>query len=365
VSAAPDWGAFAQRLWRSESAWSRLLRCALLVPAGAYQGAVALKNGAYDLGLLRARPLALPSVGVGNIAVGGVGKTPLAAHLARALARSGLRPGILLRGYGGGDETAELAERVSEAVVEADPDRRRGAARAAARGAEVLVLDDCLQRRDMRVDALLAVVASETAGERRWRLPAGPWREGLGALGRCEGVVVTSKAAGAEEAADLARRLGPRTRMGIGVAVALEVARFVPLHGGAPLPVGWLAGRHVIAICGIGAPDLFRTQLERLGARVRLIDFGDHHAYSPGDLAAASAMAGPDGVVVTTAKDAVKLRRLWNAAAPPCVVAVLEIRVTYGERDLARILERVGAAARRRANPAAAGVPPSVKRTSR
>jgi tetraacyldisaccharide 4'-kinase len=364
VSAAPDWGAFAQRMWRSEAAWSRLLRCALLVPAGAYQAGVALKNGAYDRGLLRARPLALPSVGVGNIAVGGVGKTPLAAYLARELAGSGLRPGILLRGYGGGDETAELAERVPEAAVEADPDRRRGATRAAARGAEVLVLDDCLQRRDVRVDALLAVVASETAGERRWRLPAGPWREGLGALGRCEGVVVTYKTAGAEVAADLAGRLAPRTRMGIGVAAALEMARFVPLHGGAPLPAEWLANRRVVAVCGIGAPDLFQAQLERLGAQVRLLSFGDHHAYSPADLAVASAMAGPDGVLVTTAKDAVKLRRLWNAAAPSCVVAELEIRVTYGERELARILDRVRGGARRRENPTAAGVPPSVRRTT-
>ena len=364
MSAAPEWGALAQRLWRSESAWSRLLRCALLVPAGAYQAGVALRNGAYDRGLLRARPLELPSIGVGNIAVGGVGKTPLAAYLARDLARSGLRPGILLRGYGGGDETAELAERVPEAAVESDPDRRRGAARAAARGADVLVLDDCLQRRDVRVDALLAVVASETAGERRWRLPAGPWREGLGALGRCEGVVVTYKAAGAEVAADLARRLAPRTRMGIGMAAALEMARFVPLLGGAPLPPGWLTSRHVVAVCGIGAPDLFQAQLERLGARVRLLGFGDHHRYSPADLAVASAMAGPDGVLVTTAKDAVKLRRLWSTAAPSCMVAELEILVTYGERDLARILDRIRGAARRRENRTAAEVPPSAKRTS-
>jgi len=364
VSAAPDWGALAQRLWRSESAWSRLLRCALLVPAGAYQAGVALRNDAYDRGLLRARPLELPSIGVGNIAVGGVGKTPLAAYLARELERRGLRPGILLRGYGGGDETAELAGRVPEAVVEADPDRRRGAARAASRGAKVLVLDDCLQRRDVRVDALLAVIASETAEERRWRLPAGPWREGLGALRRCEGVVVTYKAAGAEVAAGLARRLAPRTRTGIGMAAALEMARFVPLLGGAPFPAKWLANRHVVAICGIGAPELFQAQLEHLGAQVRLLSFGDHHAYSPADLAVASAMAGPDGVLVTTAKDAVKLRRLWNAAAPSCVVAELEVRVTYGERELARILDRVRGGARQRENPTAAEGPPSVRRTT-
>jgi tetraacyldisaccharide 4'-kinase len=364
VSAALEWRALAQRLWRSESAWARLLRCALLVPAGAYQAGAALRNGAYDRGLLPARPLGLPSIGVGNIAVGGVGKTPLTAHLARDLARRGLKPGILVRGYGGGDETAELVTRVPEAVVEAGADRRRGAARAAARGAQVLVLDDCLQRRDVRVDALLAVVASETAGQRRWRLPAGPWREGLGALGRCEGVVVTYKAAGAQAAEEVARRLARRTRTGLGVAAGLEVARFVPLLGGAPLQAAWLAGRDVVALCGIGEPQLFAAQLERLGARPRLVAFGDHHAYSPADLAAAGALAGPGGVVVTTAKDAVKLRRLWNPTMPSCVVAELEVRVTYGAADLARLLDGFRSAAQARETRTAAGVPPTVRRTT-
>jgi tetraacyldisaccharide 4'-kinase len=351
MSAVPDWSAVAHRVWRDESVPARLLRCALLVPAGAYQASVALRNGAYDLGLLRARPLGLPAIGVGNIAVGGVGKTPLAAHLARELARRGVRPGILLRGYGGGDETAELAGSVPEAVVEADPDRRRGAARAAARGAEALVLDDCLQRRDIRVDALLGVVAAETAGQRRWRLPAGPWREGLGALGRCEGVIVTYRTIGAEAAAALAHRLAARTRSGVATAVGLELARFVPLLGGAEPSVGWLAGREVVAVCGIGAPELFRAQLEALGAAVRLLAFGDHHAYRPADVAAARALAGPSGVVVTTAKDAGKLRRLWSAEAPRCLVAELEVRVTNGEADLARVLDRVRGAARRSENP--------------
>lgn len=364
MSAAPDWPAFARRVWRSRTAWSRLVRCGLLLPAGAYQAGVALRNGAYDLGLLRARPLGLPAIGVGNIAVGGVGKTPLAAHLARELARRGVTPGLLLRGYGGGDEAAELAERVPEAVVAADPDRRRGAARAAAGGAEVLVLDDCLQRRDLRVDALLAVVAGETAGEPRWRLPAGPWREGLGALGRCEGVVVTYKTATAEAAEAEARRLAARTRAGLGLAAGLEMARFVPLLGGAPLAAGWMAGREVVAVCGIGSPELFQAQLERLGARVRLLAFGDHHVYTAGDLAVAGALAGPDGVVATTAKDAVKLRRLWSAAAPRWVVAELEVRVTYGEADLARVLDRITGTARSKRTPAAAGVPPFVRRTS-
>ncbi len=364
MSASLDWPALARRVWRSEVGWARALRWALLPPAACYQALVALRNAAYDRGLLRSRPLGLPSVGLGNLAAGGVGKTPLAAWLAVELARRGMRPGILLRGYGGGDEAREHAERVRDALVEADPDRRHGAARAASRGADVLVLDDCLQRRDVRTDVLLAVVALEMSGGAMWRLPAGPWREGLGALARCDGVVVTYKAGDAAAAEAEARRLAPRTRQGLGVAAGLELARFLPLHGGPPLPRGWPAGRNLVALCGIGAPELFRAQLEQLGARVRLLAFGDHREYSAADLARASVLAGRDAVLVTTAKDAVKIRPMWRAEAPACLVAELQVRVTYGETDLERVLDRIGGLARPREATPAAQAPPSTRRTS-
>ena len=334
------------------------MRALLLVPAAIYRAGTALRNAAYDVGLLRSRRLPAPSVGVGNLAVGGTGKTPLAAWLAGEAARRGLRPGILLRGYRGGDEATEHAERTPGAVVVADPDRHRGAARAVREGAQALVLDDCLQRRDVRTDLLLAVVAAESAGERRWLLPAGPWREGLGALGRCDVVVVSYKVASAEEAASEARRLAPRTRLGVGVAAGLKLARFLPLTGGAPLAAGALEGRDGVAVSGIGAPERFAAQLEALGARVRLLDFGDHHAYTAADAAAAAAAAGPEGLIVTTAKDAVKLRGVRGAQSPAWVVAELEVRVTYGESDLARLLDR---AVRPQSNPVTAPAAPPVR----
>lgn len=353
-----DRAALAQVVWRSPSPWARLLRTALLVPAAVYRAGSGARNAVYDLGLRRPSRLPAPAVGIGNIAVGGVGKTPVAAHLAAELTRRGARPGILLRGYRGGDEAEEHRARTPGAVVVADPDRRRGAAAAVAAGADVLVLDDCLQRRDVACDVLLAVVAAETAGERRWPLPAGPWREGLGALGRCDGVVVTYKAAGAEAAAATARGLAPLTREGLAIAVGLDVTRLVPLRGGTPLAAKWLHGRDAVAVCGIGDPAPFRVQLERLGARVRLAAFGDHHAFTPSDLAAVLAMVGPVGVVVTTAKDAARLRPLWPATAPTCLVAELDVHVTYGEAVLARLLDQLGLAAHSRSTPEAAVAPP-------
>jgi tetraacyldisaccharide 4'-kinase len=360
VSARIDLAVLAHRMWSGEGRWAPALAAVLLVPSAGYRAAVALRNAAYALGLRRSRTLPRPSIGTGNLAVGGTGKTPLAAHFARELVRRGARPGILLRGYGGGDEAAEHAERVPEAVVVADADRIRGATRAVAEGADVLVLDDCLQHRKVRPDVLLAVVAAEAAGSRMRRLPAGPWREGLAALGRCDGVVVTFRTAASETAAELARRLAPRTRARLGVAAELGLARFLPLGADGPLPPAALSGRRVVAVCAIGTPELFRAQLEALGARVQLLAFGDHHAYSAADVVAAAALAGPDGLVVTTGKDAVKLRPIWGADGPACLVAEVDVRVTYGHEALGGLLDR---AVSSRSHSLAAEAPPSAGQT--
>ncbi len=366
MKGAVDLGLAARWVWRSGSAPARVLRAALLGPAALYRAGVAARNAAYDRGVLRPRRLPRPAVGVGNLAVGGVGKTPLAAWLAGELARRGARPGILLRGYRGGDEAEEHRARTPEAVVVADADRRRAAADAVRSGAEVLVLDDCLQRRDVAPDVLLAVVAAETAGGSMWPLPAGPWREGLGALGRCDGLVVTFKAAGAAAAERLARRLAPRTIGGWGAAAELRIARLTPLLGGEPGPPASLRDRTVVALSGIGEPDAFAAQLAALGARVRALAHGDHHAFTAADVAAAVGCAGPpDGgaVVVTTAKDAPRLRPVWPRAAPPCLIAELEVHVTYGLDELTRLLDRLGRAAHQTTPHTAATVPRDARTT--
>ena len=349
-------GRLARRVWSGRGPWAALARGALLVPAAGYRCGVALRNAAYDLGMLPARALPVPSLGVGNLTVGGTGKSPLCRWLAGELLRRGCRVGILLRGYGG-DEAEEYRESVPRAVVVADPDRWRGAAEAVRRGAEVLVLDDCLQRRDVRPDVLLAVVAGESLGGPRWPLPAGPWREGLGALGRADALVVTRKVARADAAEALARTLAPRTRGGEGLVVELLPAHLVPLSGGSPMDPGALRGRTVVALCGIGAPEAFAAQLVASGpARVGLMAFGDHHAYSRADVDAARAAAGADGIVVTTGKDAVKLRRLWPAGAPECRVATLEVRPADASGYLARTLDGIAGA---RHNLRTAAVPPT------
>src|SRR4029077_17671057 len=136
--------------------------------------------------------LSLPTVAVGNLTVGGAGKTPIAAWIADWLLRHRARPAILLRGYGG-DEPLVHARLVPQAIIQANPDRGRGAALARGAGADVLVLDDAYQALGVSRDLNLALVAVEQLRYAPWPLPAGPWREGWSALNRANGIIVTRK----------------------------------------------------------------------------------------------------------------------------------------------------------------------------
>src|SRR5213596_3337031 len=127
-------------VWGSAPA-ARVVRLALMPLALAYDAIVRVRAKAYRYGVLRAKRLFLPTVAVGNLSVGGTGKTPLAAWIARYYAQRGRRPAILLRGYGG-DEPLVHQRLAPEAVVVADPDRVAGARAAQRRGADLAVLDD-------------------------------------------------------------------------------------------------------------------------------------------------------------------------------------------------------------------------------
>jgi tetraacyldisaccharide 4'-kinase len=347
----------ANRLWRGTGYGAVLARSALLPVAALYRLVGGARNAAYDAGWLASRQLSLPSVGVGNLAVGGTGKTPLAAWLARELARRGCAPAVVTRGYGG-DEQLELQELLPGLPVVAGADRLAATAVAAARGANVVVLDDCLQHRRVRPDVMLAVVAAETWFGNPWPLPAGPWREGPAALARCDAVIVTARTAGNAEAAALAQALARRTRGGVAVQARVSPARLRPLEGGEAVEWSSLASRRVVGLFGIGEPRLLADQLEKLGVGVALRDMGDHHAYTAADVREAIAAAGPGGAVVTTGKDAVKLRELWPGGPVRCWVAEADLMVAAGAEALAGLLDGVATAALRY-NRGTAAAPPA------
>lgn len=327
------------RLWHGIDAGARVARGALLPVAGLWAGGMALRALPYRLGLRRAHHCGVPTIAIGNITVGGTGKTPLASWVAAWCLGRGLRPGIVLRGYRGGDEALVHRERTPGAVVTTNPDRRRGAHQARRDGAQVVILDDAFQRLDIARDLNVVILSAEQGAAPRWRLPAGPWREGMRALGRADLVVILRKSAPASTAQVLAERV--RRQHGRPVAVGhLGLGALVGLQSGRVEPVGWLSGRRVVAASGIGHPASFHAQLAASGASVEPHAWPDHHRFTAVEAADLASRTGADGVVVITQKDAVKLRAVWPAGAPEPLVALLELSWEIGADTVLRALER-------------------------
>jgi len=326
-------------LWTSRRVDARLARLALLPFAAVWRAGMAARNLGFDRGWSTVRDLPLPAVGVGNLTVGGSGKTPIASWIAAHYAAKGLVPGILLRGYGR-DEVLVHRHQVPLARVVADPDRMAGAERALAEGAEVLVLDDAFQRRDVWRDYNIAVVSAETSRAVPWALPAGPWREGLGALARADALIVTRKRADAAAALALASALAPRVKGPVGV-VHLGVSRYEGLVSHKPLPADALRGKRVVAASAIADPDAFVAQTKATGAQVQVATWRDHHEFRDEDLAWLAKAARKADYLVVTQKDAVKLRDRWPASVPEPLVAVLDFTWEHGEAAITAGLDAI------------------------
>jgi tetraacyldisaccharide 4'-kinase len=288
-----------ERQWYRRSVLSLLL----LPVSWIYCGLVTARRALYRAGVLRSVRLPVPVVVVGNITVGGTGKTPLVIWLARHLAGAGFRPGIVTRGYGGGaadwprlvqpgtdpgevgDEPVLMARRAGCPVV-ADPERARAARRLIEEhGCSVIVSDDGLQHYRLSRDIEIAVID----GARRFGngrcLPAGPLREPLGRLKTVDARVIQGPAAPGEYAMALA-----------------ESGLHTP---GGMQPADSYRGQRVHAVAGIGHPARFFEHLRRLGMDVIEHPFSDHHPFTAEDFDFAG-----DGPVIMTEKDAVKCERL-------------------------------------------------------
>ncbi len=332
-----------------EREWQRLGGGALvLLPLTVvFAAAVAVRRLLYRARWLPSWRAPVPVVVVGNITVGGTGKTPLAIAIVELLQRRGFNPGVVARGYGRvprrehdplgvvrvypdlatpehfGDEPVVIARR-SRVPVYISPDRT-AAARSlldAHREVDVLVSDDGLQHYALARDVEIAVVDGERRFGNGLMLPSGPLREPVARLRTVDAVVVNG-AGSVPAARSYAMRLGGE--------------RFVALSGhreATPAEFALMArGREVAAVAGIGHPQRFFEHLESLGVRARPLPFPDHHAFRAAELR----LPGAE-LVVMTEKDAVKCAafadaRMWYLRVDAILPAELE------EFLLARIAE--------------------------
>lgn len=330
------------RVWESSGLGARFARGALIPASWAYAAAVAARNAAYDRGWLPSYALALPAVAVGNLTVGGTGKTPVAAFIAARLSQLGMKPAIVMRGYGS-DET-RVHERLNPGIpVIVAADRVRGAEEARATGRSVVVLDDAFQHRRAKRDADIVLLAADRAGPVR-SLPAGPWREPLTSLRRASMLMVTRKSASAVRARELlahARLFAPQAV----VAIAhLAADRLVNSLSGESLDISAIRDKSVLAVAGIGDPFAFSSQLSDLGARVELVARPDHHAYSAAEAGALARRASGADFVICTLKDAVKLSALWPREAHPLWYLSQRVVVESGAAELDAMLTTLAVA---------------------
>ena len=305
-----------ERIWWGNDAFARVARVALAPLEGAYRGIVAVRGSLYDAGFLPARRTVLPALSVGNLSVGGTGKTPFAAFVAGALRERGGKPAIILRGYGG-DEPLVHATLNPGVPVVVSPDRVAGVAEARVLGADVAVLDDAFQhRRAERWGDVVLVSADRWTDDRRL-LPAGPWRESARALRRATMAVVTRKAAtlaDAEHVRAALRSALPELTIAI---VRLEARELHTYNGTDVMPLAELRARRVHLIAAVGDPRAFTRQVEATGARIVASSiFPDHYRYSRDDGVRLALGSADAEVAVCTLKDAVKLSPHWPAEAP-------------------------------------------------
>jgi len=329
-----------EALWTGRGKRARAAR-AMLAPAELLYGAVIATRGKlYDWGIFRATDFSVPVLSVGNLSVGGTGKTPVAAWLAHRFSERGAAPAIVLRGYGG-DETI-VHERLNEGIpVIAAADRVRGIREAIAQGVDVVVLDDAFQHRRARRDADILLVSADAWRGKPRLLPAGPWREPLRAARRATLVIITRKTADRSVVEDVKRALGnaaPR--------VPIAIAHLAPgdlksTATGQTLPLQALHGADLTAIAAIAQPESFFKQLTELGAVVRPFSFPDHHAFTAADARNLAAEADNSDFVVCTLKDAVKLESLWPAEAGSLWYVSQRLRIEDGQEHVDRLLDNL------------------------
>jgi tetraacyldisaccharide 4'-kinase len=305
-----------------------------LLPLAALFGLLMrLRGAAYARGWLPSMRLPVPVIVIGNLSVGGTGKTPLTVWLVQQLQTRGLRVGVVLRGYGGaarrpqlvaegstadevGDE-ALLIRAQAHCPVAVGADRVAAARLLLAQDVQLIIADDGLQHLRLRRDVEIVVADGERGFGNGRLLPAGPLRE------------PSARAA----------RLSLRIQNG-GTTLLWPDARRMRLEGhelrpvgraAAAVPVARLAGQQVHAVAGIGHPQRFFASLRALGLAVIEHAFPDHHRYRPGELEFGDALP-----VLMTEKDAVKchgfaLAHHWY----------LPVAAHFDAADQRRILEKI------------------------
>ncbi len=306
-----------------------------------YAAVVHLRTWMYARGILRSKKLQSPVVSVGNLTVGGTGKTPMVIWLAERFLAEGKRVGVLSRGYRGSAESSDEIELIrnrlqNRALFGIGPDRYQNGLRLQQQGVDIFLLDDGYQHLQLARDVnILLMDASRPLGKEHL-LPAGRLREPVAAMNRADILVIT------------------RANTVPGTAQAIQGLRGYPvfaantkLLGFHPLNDSELQQSPgpgpFFVFCGIGNPGAFQLDLERWGIEIAgKRSFADHHRYTQAEVGELEIAADDCGAAafLTTEKDAQNFGAISDWAKP-VFVAVIELEMTEASQFLETIKERL------------------------
>lgn len=333
-----------------------IVRALLYIPAVLYRLILKCREFLYRRGILKKTKVPVPVISIGNITMGGTGKTPTVEFVARYLSEKGKKVAILSRGYAGvqssesfvNDEYLVLSENLPNIPNLLGKNRVKNVATAIGEyGAECLILDDGFQHWRLERDLDIVVIDALNPFGFERLIPQGTLREPLRNLRRAHIFVISHCDQCPQNSIDLIKQ---RLKQINDNAPIVETAHYPSLieslYDHTILETSWLNGKIVYAFCGLGNPNSFKLTLEGLGARVSKFEcFPDHHFYKQEELDVIIREAESLGAeaIITTQKDGVKIKRLNTAPLneKPLLVLKIALRILKGKAALEEVMIRI------------------------
>lgn len=311
-----------------------------------YSLAMTARNYAFDRGWKKIHRASVPIISVGNLTVGGTGKTPIVEFFASRFLSRDVRVGLLSRGYGSksgpNDEARLLRENLPEVPHLQGKDRSRLVEQAVSIcGSELVILDDGFQHRRLNRDLDVVLIDAADPWGGGWTLPGGLLRESINGLRRAHLAILTRTnlvdAVRIRELRDAVRKIAP--------TVAWAETQFVPtllrFANGEETLVSTLDGQRIAAFCGIGNPESFRQSLSRAGAEIIFFSpLPDHCRYDSALLATLEKQTTQSGAdyTITTQKDMVKIdSSKWRG--PPLASLRQRVEILHGAQTITELIE--------------------------
>lgn len=309
-----------------------------------YGLAVRIRNGLFEQRWKAIHHVSVPVISIGNLSMGGTGKTPCVEYVASYLREKELQVCLLSRGYkstdsGMNDEAMLLEENLPDVPHLQNPDRVLSAKTAVEElEAEVLVLDDGFQHRRLHRDLDIVLIDVTRPPHKDWLFPGGTLRESISSLRRADVVILTRcDLAEANELEAISKNIQTYLRSNVPIVRSIHQPLELIRVDADPLEMSTLNGRTLGMVCGIGNPAAFRKTLQSVGAVVSSEKvFPDHHGYTRNDVQELEKWAAclpSDAWIAVTQKDHVKLR-IGELSGRPVVAARVGLAITKGENEL-------------------------------